>query len=50
MSMGLRFDDTPFLKLDDKHGRTRVTIEITEDDSPALSIFDELGDVKFQIK
>lgn len=49
MSLGLRFDDSPFIDLSDKTGRTRATLEMTEHDAPALRLFDEHGNVKFQI-
>ena len=41
MSLGLRFDDSPFVDLSDRSGRTRATFEITEDNAPALRMFDE---------
>ena len=49
MSLGLRFDDTPFIDLSDKTGRTRATFEMTAEDSPALRLFDENGDISFKI-
>jgi len=49
MSLGLRFDDSPFIDLSDRTGRTRATLEMTEQDAPALRLFDEHGNVKFQI-
>ena len=49
MSLGLRFDDTPFIDLSDARGRTRATLEMTEDDEPALHLFDENGTTKFKI-
>jgi len=49
MSMGLRFDDTPFIDLSDRNGNTRSTLEITSDDSPALFMFNEKGDTTFTI-
>jgi hypothetical protein len=30
MSLGLRFDDTPFIDLSDATGRTRATLEMTD--------------------
>ena len=49
MSLGLRFDDSPFIDLSDKTGRTRATFEMTEDDEPTLKLFNEDGEVSFAI-
>ena len=49
MSLGLRFDDSPFVDLSDRTGRTRATFEITEDDAPALRMFDQDGNPTFNI-
>jgi hypothetical protein len=49
MSLGLRFDDSPFVDLSDRSGRTRATFEITEDDAPALRMFDQDGNPTFNI-
>ncbi|NKC12993.1 MAG: hypothetical protein GKR94_12555 [Gammaproteobacteria bacterium] len=49
MSLGLRFDDTPFIDLSDKIGRTRATFEMTQEDAPTLKLFNEDGDVSFAI-
>jgi hypothetical protein len=49
MSLGLRFDDTPFIDLSDGEGRTRATFEMTEDDSPAMRLMDEAGNTTFRI-
>lgn len=49
MSLGLRFDDTPFIDLSDKTGRTRATFEMTEKDEPTLKLFNADGEVSFAI-
>lgn len=49
MSLGLRFDDTPFIDLSDGQGRTRATFEMTEDDTPAMRLMDEDGKTTFRI-
>lgn len=49
MSLGLRFDNSPFIDLSDRSGRTRATFEITEDDAPALRMFDANGHPTFNI-
>ena len=49
MSLGLRFDDTPFVDLSDRTGRTRATFEMTEQDAPALRMFDQNGNPTFTI-
>jgi hypothetical protein len=49
MSLGLRFDDTPFLDLSDSTGRTRATFEMTEQDAPALRMFEQNGNPTFTI-
>jgi hypothetical protein len=49
MSLGLRFDDTPFIDLSDADGRTRATFEMTEDDAPAMRLMDESGKTTFRI-
>jgi hypothetical protein len=49
MSLGLRFDDSPFIELSDKTGRTRATFEMTEKDEPTLKLFNKDGEVSFAI-
>ena len=49
MSLGLRFDDTPFIDLSDGQGRTRATFEMTEEDAPAMRLMDESGQTTFRI-
>ena len=49
MSLGLRFDDTPFIDLSDGKGRTRATFEMTEEDAPAMRLMDESGNTTFRI-
>ncbi len=49
MSLGLRFDNSPFIDLSDRSGRTRATFEITEGDAPALRMFDANGNPTFNI-
>ena len=49
MSLGLRFDDTPFIDLSDGRGRTRATFEMTEEDAPAMRLMDENGNTTFRI-
>lgn len=49
MSLGLRFDDTPFIDLSDGQGRTRATFEMTEEDAPAMRLMDEQGTTTFRI-
>ena len=49
LSLGMRFDDTPFIDLSDRTGRTRATLELTEKDEPALRLFDENGEPTFNI-
>lgn len=49
MSLGLRFDDTPFIDLSDGKGRTRATFEMTEEDAPAMRLMDEAGKTTFRI-
>lgn len=49
MSLGLRFDDTPFIDLSDGQGRTRATFEMTEEDAPAMRLMDESGKTTFRI-
>ncbi len=49
MSLGLRFDDSPFIDLSDKTGRTRATFEMSEKDEPTLKLFNEDGEVSFAI-
>ncbi len=49
MSLGLRFDDTPFIDLSDGKGRTRATFEMTEEDTPAMRLMDESGKTTFRI-
>ena len=50
MSLGLRFDDSPFVDLSDKTGTTRATFEMTAEDTPTLELFDENGETTFKIK
>ena len=49
MSLGLRFDDTPFIDLSDRQGSTRATLEINEEDAAALRLYDEKGEISFKI-
>jgi len=49
MSLGLRFDDTPFIDLSDRQGRTRATFEMTGEDAPAMRLIDETGRTTFRI-
>jgi hypothetical protein len=49
MSLGLRFDDTPFIDLSDGKGRTRATFEMTAEDAPAMRLMDENGKTTFRI-
>ena len=49
MSLGLRFDDTPFIDLSDRQGRTRATFEMTDEDAPAMRLMDEDGNTTFRI-
>jgi len=49
MSLGLRFDDTPFIDLSDGQGRTRATFEMTDEDAPAMRLMDEHGATTFRI-
>ncbi len=47
LTLGVRFDDTPFIDFSDKEGRTRGSFAMTENDEPAVKIFDENGQVSF---
>lgn len=49
MSIGLRFDDTPFIDLSDRDGETRAVFELTEQDEPTLRLLDKQGNTTFQI-
>ena len=49
LSLGLRFDDTPFIDLSDRRGNTRATLEMTEEDAAALRLYDDKGQVSFKI-
>ncbi len=49
MSIGLRFDDTPFIDLSDKDGETRAMFEMTHEDKPMLSLRDKDGNTTFKI-
>ena len=49
LSLGMRFDETPFIDLSDRTGRTRATFEMTEKDEPALRMFDANGEPTFNI-
>ena len=50
MSLGLRFDDTPFFDLSDKTGRTRASIELGANGEPLIELFDENGDSTTRIR
>jgi hypothetical protein len=45
--MGLRYDDSPFISLADVSGQTRASLQVGEDDQPALNLFDANGDSSF---
>ncbi|MFT5391117.1 MAG: hypothetical protein ACI8PT_001309 [Gammaproteobacteria bacterium] len=50
MSLGLRFDDTPFFDLSDKTGRTRTSIELGPTGEPLIELFDENGESTTRIR
>lgn len=50
MSLGLRFDDTPFLDLSDKTGATRASIEVNAMGEPLIELFDSSGDSTTRIR
>ncbi len=43
LSLGLRYEDSPFVSLADVAGHTRATIQLDEKDRPELTVFDEEG-------
>ena len=49
MSLGLRYDDSPFISLADTVGQTRATLQVGEQDTPTLQLFDENGVATFSI-
>lgn len=47
LSLGLRYDDSPFISLSDVTGQTRASFQMGEDGHPALRLFDENGETSF---
>lgn len=47
LSLGLRYDDSPFISFSDAHGQTRASFQVRADDSPALTLFDQNGEPSF---
>lgn len=47
LSLGLRYDDSPFISFSDVHGQTRASFQVSADDSPALTLFDKNGEPSF---
>jgi hypothetical protein len=50
MSLGLRFDDTPFFDLSDKTGLTRTSIELGPKGEPLIELFDDNGESTTRIR
>jgi hypothetical protein len=49
LSLGLRFDDTPFIDLSDTSGITRMSFQITGGGEPAVNMYDGRGTPTFSI-
>lgn len=49
LSLGLRFDDTPFIDFSDSSGITRATFQVTGGGEPAIRMFDGQGESTFRI-
>jgi hypothetical protein len=49
LSLGLRFDDTPFIDLSDTSGITRMSFQITGGGEPAMNMYDRRGKPTFSI-
>lgn len=49
MSLGLRYDDSPFISLADTVGQTRATLQVGNEETPTLQLFDENGVSTFSI-
>ena len=47
LSLGLSYDDSPFISLADVSGQTRASLQVGENDEPALKLFDENGEPSF---
>ena len=47
LSLGLRYDETPFISIADVRGQTRASLQVGENDQPALKMFDENGEPTF---
>jgi hypothetical protein len=50
MSLGLRFDDTPFFDLSDKTGLTRTSIELGPKGEPLIELFNDNGESTTRIR
>jgi hypothetical protein len=50
LSLGLRFDDSPFIDLSDSSGMTRVSFQVTGGGEPALTLYDDRGQSTFSVK
>lgn len=49
LSLGMRFDEAPFIDFSDKAGRTRATFNMSELDEPAIRLYDENGEPSFTL-
>ena len=50
MSLGLRFDDTPFFDLSDNTGSTRASFQLSPEGEPVIELFDENGESSTRIR
>jgi hypothetical protein len=49
LSLGLRYDDSPFISLSDLEGQTRATLQVDGQDQPALKLFNDKGEPTFSV-
>lgn len=49
LSLGMRFDDTPFIDMSDETGRTRAAFEMNEKGEPTIRLYNEKGQPSFTI-
>lgn len=47
LSLGLRYDDSPFIGLFDVTGRTRASLQMDSEGNPALKLFNNQCEVSF---
>ena len=49
LTLGLRFDDTPFIDLSDESGATRASLQVTSGGEPTIRMYNRQGESTFTV-